>query len=550
MEARRGGAARRDGRSPGAPGAATRTAPTARDRIDRLVWCPQPHARSLLRGVAGAATRPRRRPVPPGARGATSGATTASASCATSRFDARRRAPMFAAPTTTGMAKHISSGCRLLAAGSSCRRGRPRVAAAPRAASPRDGSVVVDAGRPGATVSTPTSPETATAAWARSCCGLRLRPHACSALDVTVTSTAATRPSTSAPAPDVPRTRARGLRRGHAVPQPAPDAGQAAGPVAAGELRARAAGLARGRLPVPRGGPRATRRTSGCSRWPRCATSTPSGSATGEVAVSRGWSGWGCRRWPRCGPSSRRFASRERPVANRLVLDVGAPWDVADGDTGRCARPALRAAGRASGAREAGDQGAHPGPGAGGGARDAVLTFEGVGGAPRSSPSGSRRDRAGSPAGAVPAEGADRGALRCRPTRTRSSGCSRTAARSCGLPAGSFAGARPRRRRTSWCRCDREPGTNTAHLVVGLLTQPHRRGARGDARASMLLSDPTQGLGNLAEPECRRVNAALDLRRRMHRLPVEWFAVSQRGADRHGLAAPRTWTGSRSRCAG
>jgi hypothetical protein len=37
-------------------------------------------------------------------------------------------------------------------------------------------------------------------------------------------------------------------------------------------------------------------------------------------------------------------------------------------------------------------------------------------------------------------------------------------------------------------------------------------------------SDPTEGLGNLAEPECRRVNAALAYAAR-HRLPVEWFAV-------------------------
>jgi acetyl-CoA carboxylase carboxyltransferase component len=40
-----------------------------------------------------------------------------------------------------------------------------------------------------------------------------------------------------------------------------------------------------------------------------------------------------------------------------------------------------------------------------------------------------------------------------------------------------------------------------------------------------LLSDPTRGLGNLAEPECRRIIAALDLAERMC-IPVEWFAVS------------------------
>jgi hypothetical protein len=69
----------------------------------------------------------------------------------------------------------------------------------------------------------------------------------------------------------------------------------------------------------------------------------------------------------------------------------------------------------------------------------------------------------------------------------------------------------------------REPGTNTAHLVVGLISNPTEVVPEGMKRV-MLLSDPTQGLGNLAEPECRRVNAALAYAAQ-HRLPVEWFAV-------------------------
>ncbi|MEI2825280.1 MAG: carboxyl transferase domain-containing protein [Dermatophilaceae bacterium] len=40
-----------------------------------------------------------------------------------------------------------------------------------------------------------------------------------------------------------------------------------------------------------------------------------------------------------------------------------------------------------------------------------------------------------------------------------------------------------------------------------------------------MLSDPTQGLGNLAEPECRRINAALKLAAE-RKLPVEWYACS------------------------
>jgi acetyl/propionyl-CoA carboxylase alpha subunit/acetyl-CoA carboxylase carboxyltransferase component len=70
----------------------------------------------------------------------------------------------------------------------------------------------------------------------------------------------------------------------------------------------------------------------------------------------------------------------------------------------------------------------------------------------------------------------------------------------------------------------REPGGNSAHIVVGLLTN-HSSVVPEGMRRVALLSDPTQGLGNLAEPECRRVNAALSYALE-HRLPVEWFAVS------------------------
>ena len=41
----------------------------------------------------------------------------------------------------------------------------------------------------------------------------------------------------------------------------------------------------------------------------------------------------------------------------------------------------------------------------------------------------------------------------------------------------------------------------------------------------VLLGDPTQALGALAEPECRRVLAAIELARRLH-APVEWYAIS------------------------
>ena len=71
---------------------------------------------------------------------------------------------------------------------------------------------------------------------------------------------------------------------------------------------------------------------------------------------------------------------------------------------------------------------------------------------------------------------------------------------------------------------EREPGLNTANVVVGLLTSRTRKVPEGMTRVA-LLSDPTKGLGNLAEPECRRILAALRLAARMQ-VPVEWFAVS------------------------
>ena len=70
----------------------------------------------------------------------------------------------------------------------------------------------------------------------------------------------------------------------------------------------------------------------------------------------------------------------------------------------------------------------------------------------------------------------------------------------------------------------REPGLNTANVVVGVLTNRTAKVPEGMSRVA-ILSDPTRGLGNLAEPECRRILAALHLAEQM-RVPVEWFAVS------------------------
>ncbi|EHR61944.1 ATP-binding protein [Saccharomonospora cyanea] len=71
---------------------------------------------------------------------------------------------------------------------------------------------------------------------------------------------------------------------------------------------------------------------------------------------------------------------------------------------------------------------------------------------------------------------------------------------------------------------DRPRGGNTAGIVAGVVTTPTTRHPQGVTRV-VLLGDPTKSLGALAEPECARVIAALDLADRMG-VPLEWFALS------------------------
>ena len=71
---------------------------------------------------------------------------------------------------------------------------------------------------------------------------------------------------------------------------------------------------------------------------------------------------------------------------------------------------------------------------------------------------------------------------------------------------------------------DRPAGSNTANLVLGVVSTPTKRYPEG-LRRVVLLGDPTRALGALAEPECRRILAAIGLARRL-RVPVEWFAIS------------------------
>ena len=67
-------------------------------------------------------------------------------------------------------------------------------------------------------------------------------------------------------------------------------------------------------------------------------------------------------------------------------------------------------------------------------------------------------------------------------------------------------------------------GRNLAGIVIGVITSYTALVPDGLRRVA-ILSDPTSGLGNLAEAECRRILAALALARQLG-VPVEWFALS------------------------
>jgi acetyl/propionyl-CoA carboxylase alpha subunit/acetyl-CoA carboxylase carboxyltransferase component len=71
---------------------------------------------------------------------------------------------------------------------------------------------------------------------------------------------------------------------------------------------------------------------------------------------------------------------------------------------------------------------------------------------------------------------------------------------------------------------DRPRGRNRAGIVAGLVSTPSARHPEGMVRVA-LFGDPTKALGSVAEQECARVIAALDLAEEMA-VPVEWFALS------------------------
>ncbi|HEX2076027.1 MAG TPA: carboxyl transferase domain-containing protein [Geodermatophilus sp.] len=71
---------------------------------------------------------------------------------------------------------------------------------------------------------------------------------------------------------------------------------------------------------------------------------------------------------------------------------------------------------------------------------------------------------------------------------------------------------------------ERPPGKNRAGLVCAVISTPTERYPEGMTRVA-LFGDPTKQLGTVAEPECARVVAALDLAEERG-VPVEWFALS------------------------
>ncbi len=71
---------------------------------------------------------------------------------------------------------------------------------------------------------------------------------------------------------------------------------------------------------------------------------------------------------------------------------------------------------------------------------------------------------------------------------------------------------------------ERKPGGNTSSIIVGLITNVTEKYPDGMTRV-MILGDPTTGMCPLAEEECSRINAAIDMAEALG-VPVEWFAVS------------------------
>jgi acetyl/propionyl-CoA carboxylase alpha subunit/acetyl-CoA carboxylase carboxyltransferase component len=70
----------------------------------------------------------------------------------------------------------------------------------------------------------------------------------------------------------------------------------------------------------------------------------------------------------------------------------------------------------------------------------------------------------------------------------------------------------------------RPHGHNKANIIVGVIRNFTAKYPEGMTRV-LLLGDPSKDLGALAEPECRRILAALDLAKEKN-VPLEWFPIS------------------------
>jgi acetyl-CoA carboxylase carboxyltransferase component/biotin carboxyl carrier protein len=71
---------------------------------------------------------------------------------------------------------------------------------------------------------------------------------------------------------------------------------------------------------------------------------------------------------------------------------------------------------------------------------------------------------------------------------------------------------------------DRPYGQNKSNIIVGLIRNFTPQYPEGMTRV-VLLGDPSKDLGAIAEPECRRILAGLDLAKKK-RIPLEWFTLS------------------------
>jgi acetyl-CoA carboxylase carboxyltransferase component len=71
---------------------------------------------------------------------------------------------------------------------------------------------------------------------------------------------------------------------------------------------------------------------------------------------------------------------------------------------------------------------------------------------------------------------------------------------------------------------DRPYGQNKANIILGVIRNHTAKYPEGMARV-LMLGDPSKDLGAIAEPECRRLIAGLDLAEKLG-VPLEWFPIS------------------------